>query len=297
MTGSYRLAVSGIGVLLSAALWILFSAAAGTDALQAGETGSSVAGPGYPVPVGERLAYAIEWDPPWWFLLLPTMHAADAELEITQEGEFRGRRTYKIVLKAQSRGILASLSGMTIDDEFVFLSEPDTLCTFSASKKIREGKRKRQIDVEYFRDTGQLHIRELDESVTPPEIRKDALKDNIPACVQDPLSALYFLRRIPLEKDSVHTSVIGHDDVVKEVKSRVLKLETLQTTGGELPAWKIDTVALLGGLFKEGGQFKIWLSADERQIPLQFEVKVKIGRVTGKLKKTDEEPQTGPSPE
>jgi hypothetical protein len=261
---------------------------AATGSLEDEKAGLPSIESGVPFPVGERLDYEIEWDPPWWFFLLPTMHAADAELQITDDGEFKGHKTYKIVFKAQSSGILASLSGMTIDDEFVFLSEPDTFCTYSVSKKIREGKRKRQIDVEYLRESRQLHIRELDESFSPPKIKKDTLKEDIPQCVQDPLSALYFLRGIPLRKDTVHTSVIGHDDVVKEVQSKVLKLEKVKTSEGEISAWKIDTVALLGGLFKKGGQFKIWLSADERQIPLQFEVKVKIGRVTGRIKKLEE---------
>jgi hypothetical protein len=55
------------------------------------------------------------------------------------------------------------LSGMKIEDEFLFLSEPETFCSLSVSQKIREGKRKRQIDVDYLRDTNQLHIRVLDE--------------------------------------------------------------------------------------------------------------------------------------
>jgi len=267
-----------------------------TESLEAPRSENPSAEVSFPVPVGERLTYEIEWDPPWWFLLLPRMHAADAELQITGDAEFKGRQAYRIVFKAQSSGILASLSGMTIDDEFLFLSEPDTLCTLSASKKIREGKRKRQIDVEYLRDKGQLHILEIDESVVPAKIIKDTVKEDIPPCVQDPLSALYLLRRIPLHKDAIQTSIIGHDDVVKEVQSKVEKLETVKTSDGKIPAWKVNTVALMGGLFKKGGQFRIWLSADEKQIPLQFEVKVNIGRVFGKIKSIGGQATTGEEP-
>lgn len=288
VSGSFTHTVSAIKVLFLSAVLISPSIAAAAESLHAEKTGSPSIDPGPPLTMGERLTYSIEWNPPWYLFFWPKMHAADAELQITEDGEFKGRKAYRIVFKAQSSGILARISGMTIDDEFIFLSEPHTFCTFSVSKKIREGKRKRQIDVEYRRETKQLHILELDESVTPAKIKKDTLKEDIPPCVQDPLSALYFLRGIPLRKDSVHTSVIGHDDVVKEVKSKVLKLETVKTSEGKIPAWKIDTVALLGGLFKKGGQFKIWLSADERQVPLQFEVKVNIGRVTGKIKSIDE---------
>lgn len=268
---------AAIRILLLAAVWILAAVPVASE--------SPATDPDVPFPIGERLTYEIEWDPPLLFFFLPKMHAADAELLITGEAEHKGRKAYRIVFKAQSSGILARLfSSMTIDDEFVFLSEPDTFCTFSVSKKIREGKRKRQIDVEYLRDSSQLHIRELDEAVTPAVVKKDLVKEDIPSCVQDPLSALYFLRGIPLKANAVHSSVIGHDDVVKEVQSKVEKMETIKTFEGKIKSWKIDTVALMGGLFKEGGKFKIWLSADERQIPLQFEAKVKIGKVTGKLK-------------
>jgi hypothetical protein len=242
--------------------------------------------PAYSIPVGERLVYSLYWDPPWYLFFFPNMHAGDAELQIVGDTEYKGQRVLKIHFKVYSSGMLAKLSGMKIEDEFTFLSEPETFCTLQASKRIREGKRKRQIDVEYLRETRQLHIREYDESVTPPELKKDDLKEDIPSCVQDPLSALYFLRRFPLHPDFKHKSIVGHDDVVKEIESRVEKLDALEATSGNVPAWRLKTVALMGGLFKKGGQFKIWLSADDRQVPLQFEVKVSLGRVLGKLEET-----------
>jgi len=255
-------------------------------ALQAQRNNKDSSAPAYPVPVGERLVYSIDWDPPWYMFFLPNMHAGDAEVEIVGNTEYKDQKVLKIVFKVYSSGMLSKLSGMTIEDEFVFLSEPETLCTLKVSKKIREGKRKRQIDVEYLRETGQLYILEYDESVTPPELKKDNLKSNIPSCVQDPLSALYFMRQFPLHPDFKHKSIVGHDDVVKEIESRVEKLDALEATSGNVPAWRLKTVALMGGLFKKGGQFKIWLSADDRQVPLQFEVKVSLGRVLGKLEET-----------
>lgn len=244
---------------------------------------------GYSIPIGERLVYSIEWDPPWYLFFIPSMHAGDAELQIVGETEYKNRKVLKIVFTIHSSGMLSKLSGMEIDDEFVFLTEPDTFCTLNVSKKVREGKRKRQIDVEYLRDTRQLHIREYDESVTPAELKKDDLKEDIPSCVQDPLSALYFLRQQPFHSDFEHKSVIGHDDVVKEIHSRVEKLEALDTAAGKVSAWKVKTVALLGGLFKNGGQFKIWFSADNKQVPLQFEAKISLGRVLGKLKEAEKQ--------
>ncbi|MEJ2109669.1 MAG: DUF3108 domain-containing protein [Acidobacteriota bacterium] len=248
---------------------------------------------GYPLPAGEKLSYSIDWDPPWYLFFFPNMQAGTAELSIEGESEFEGRKAIKIRFEIYSSGVLSKLSGKEIHDDFVFLSDPETLCTLNFSKKIREGKRKRQIDVDYMSDTGQLHIIEYDEAVSPRKLKKDKVKDDIPSCVRDPFSALYHLRRLPMGDDSVITSYIGHDDVVKEVKTRVEALEVLDTTSGKILSWRIRTIALMGSLFKKGGEFKLWLSADNRQVPLQFEAKVPLGRVRGKLVETGDTTETG----
>jgi hypothetical protein len=246
-----------------------------------------------PFSIGERLLYVVEWDPPWYLFFLPTMDAGELDLQLQEEALDNDRKALKITFKAYSSGILSKLAGVEIEDVFVFHSEPETFCSLKTSKSIREGKRKRQIDVEYFRDRHRLHIREVDESVVPPKLKKDAVKENIPACVYNPLSAIYLLRQAQLRTDHVCAFVIGYDDKIREVESRVEKQESIKTPAGEFTAWQIRTAALMGGLFKEGGQFRIWLSADERKLPLQFEVKVKLGKVLGKLK---QEPASGKDP-
>lgn len=246
--------------------------------------GQEPIGPAQAFSMGERLVYAVKWDPPWYLFFLPNMEAGEIDLHLAGETVHNGRKAWKIVFRAISSGMLLKMSGVKVDDSFTFFAEPETFCSLSASKKIREGKRKRQIDIEYLRDYGRLHIREMDESVDPPKLKKDAVLNDIPSCVYDPFSAIYVLRRSQLKPDSELNFVIGHDDKVKEIGTHVEKKETVQTPAGTFPAWRIKTVALMGGLFKDGGQFKLWVSADQRKIPLQFEVKVNLGKVVGKLK-------------
>jgi len=235
-------------------------------------------------PDDERLVYKIQWDPPWYLFFIPKVDAGEVILEFNGDVEYEGRKASRLSLKANSSGSLAKLSGMKIEDEFIFHTEPGTYCTLDASEKIREGKRKRQINVRYYGETGSLHIREVDESVTPPKVRKDETKHDIPACVHDPLSALFMFRKLPLQDKFTRTFTLANDDKIRDVRGVVEKKETVEITSGKVEAWQISTAALMGGLFKEGGQFKIWLSADEKQLPIQFEARVRIGRVLGKLK-------------
>ena len=237
-----------------------------------------------PYSLGERLVYIVKWDPPWYLFFLPSMEAGEVDLQLAGETEYKGQRAWKIIFRAHSSGMLVKMSGVKIDDEYVVITEPETFCSLSISQSIREGKRKRTIDVEYLRAAGQLHIREMDESVDPPKLKRDEVKNNIPSCVQDPFSAIYFLRLSDLRPKHEQTFVIANDDRIKEIQTHVEKQETVETPMGKSAAWNIRTASLMGGLFKGGGQFRIWLSADQRKAPLQFEAKVSLGKVIGKLK-------------
>ena len=237
-----------------------------------------------PFAVGEKLVYAVEWNPPWYLFFLPTMDAGEAELSLAGETVYGGKRAVKIIFQARSSGTLVKLSGVKIDDHFEFITDPETFCTCAVKKKLREGKRKRDIDVVYDRQQRRLHIRETDLGVSPPKLKRDEFVKDIPECVRDLFSALYNARRRDLSMGDSHRSMVGDNDRVKEIETQVEKRETVETPKGKYDAWKLNTVSILGGLFKDGGQFKIWLSADERKIPVQFEAKVSLGKVSGKLK-------------
>jgi hypothetical protein len=237
-----------------------------------------------PFKIGERLVYTVEWDPPWYLIFLPKMEAGKIELILSKEIEYKGKKAVKLLFHAHSSGSLSKLAGLKVEDEFAFFEEPGTFCSFGASKKVREGKRKRQIDIEYMRESRQLRFLDLDESVDPPKLRKDEIKNDIPECVQDPFSAIYYYR-MKLQPGYVHKAILGHDNKIKEVACRVEKQENVNTPAGKFLAWKVDVVSLMGGLFKDGGQFKIWFSADDRKLPVSFEIKVKLGSAIGKLEK------------
>jgi hypothetical protein len=237
--------------------------------------------------IGERLEYQIEWDPPWYFFFLPRMDAGTVFLSIPEEIDHNGRKAVVIEFKAKSSGTLATLTGFKIDDEFKSIADATTFCGISSSKKEREGKRKRDIDVVYMPETRQLHIYDVDVAVDPPVVKKDAYKDGIPECVKDVFSALYWLREQELNVGMRYKATLGYNDRVKEVESLIEKKEWVETSFGRHEAFRLNTVALMGGLFKDGGQFKIWISADRRKLPLQFEAKVSLGKVVGKLNRAN----------
>jgi hypothetical protein len=233
---------------------------------------------------GERFIYTVKWDPPWYLFFLPSMEAGELDISLAGIAKFNGKSAHKIIIHARSSGMLSKMAGVKVKDEFVYYTDPSTLCSQGASGKIQEGKRKRRLSLEYFTEERKLHFLEMDEAVNPPKVKKDIIKLNIPACVQDPVSALYSYRNQSLDIGQEQTFTIGNDEKIKEVRTHVESKALVDAPAGKFLCWKVRADALTGGLFKEGGQFRIWISDDETKSPVQFEAKVSIGRVLGVLK-------------
>lgn len=281
-TGKARTsAVSRASAAIALMTALLFSSAANSLFAQESSKGAQAS---IPPSTTERLVFDLDWKPPWYLFFLPPMNAGEAELSISDEIVYDGRKALKIRFTAHSSGAFASMAGINVDDRFEFLTDPESFCTYRAFKQEREGKRKRDIEVIYKPDSRLLHIRELDLAFVPPKVKRDEDRKDIPQCVQDLFSALYSVRRKEFFPGASYRATIGDNDKVKEVMVRVEKSEEIQTPAGKFNAWKVDTTAIIGGLFKQGGQLKFWLSADAKKIPVQLEVKVNLGTVHGKLK-------------
>ena len=235
------------------------------------------------VGLGEALVYRVEWSPPWYLFFLPDMEAGQVRLTLTDENGGSERKALKIDFTARSSGTLARLAGVNVDDHFQSYVDPETLCTFSVKKRIREGKRRRDVEVEYFASENRLRIRQVNAAVDPPKVDRDEFVDEIPACVRDIFAALYDTRRRELRSGAAHRLLVGDDDKVKQIEARIEERESVKVPFGRFDAWKVETKALFGGLFKDGGQFRVWMTADERKVPVKFEVKVRLGKVTGEL--------------
>ena len=179
---------------------------------------------------------------------------------------------------------LAKLAGVKVDDYFRFLTDPATLHTFAVFKQVREGKRKKDIWVVYFPLSSRLHILDVNLAETPARIDKDSFIEDVPGGVQDVFSALYSIRLEQLELGALHQFIVGDNDRFGKVLTRIEKREIVKVPLGTYESWRLNTESLLGGLFQGKGKFRIWLSADERKMPIKFEAKVKLGKVTGKLK-------------
>ena len=138
------------------------------------------------------------------------------------------------------------------DDTFESLIDPATLCTYTVTKRVREGKSERDIDVTYYPEDRRLHILETDVAKSPPHVNKDKFVEDIPSCVHDVFAAVYALRRTDLHVGSRDQWVLGDDDNIKKVETRVVKSEIIQGHAGPVRSLPYRNRRVAGRAFQGG---------------------------------------------
>jgi hypothetical protein len=236
------------------------------------------------IPPGETLIYEVRWDPPAWMFFLPTISAGELTLQFKHQAVLDGKPVHQITARAISSGFLPKLTGVTVDDTFESFVQADQFCSLKMTKKLREGKRHRDVVLTFDSARGTGHYLAYDAAQTPPAELKNEEVKNVPFCVQDILSGIYLARLQELRPGGRFPLTVGDDGTIKQVEVRIISQESVDAIAGQFSAWKLESVSVFGALFKGGGTFVVWFSNDARQMPVKFEAKVKLGKVFGTLK-------------
>ena len=104
---------------------------------------------------------------------------------------------------------------------------------------------------------------------------------------QDSVSALYYLRTVPLEVGrDIHFPLVTEGKTWEAV-CKVLRKESVNTPFGRTQAFVIQPEMKYQGILKKTGDSFLWLTDDERRIPVRLEAKVKIGSVVAQLREAE----------
>jgi hypothetical protein len=102
---------------------------------------------------------------------------------------------------------------------------------------------------------------------------------------QDSVSALYYVRTIPLPDGAVITFPVISEGKSWECIVTVVRREMVDSPLGRVKAVVVKPETKFQGVLQKRGDSFIWFTDDDRRIPLRLEAKVKIGTVVGTLKK------------
>lgn len=141
------------------------------------------------------------------------------------------------------------------------------------SMKIKEGR--------YRRDKEVIFNEEI-------ALYKDNLRDEkkevpIPREIFDPLSAFFSVRFARLEPGKSLFITVFDSEKVWNVEVQVLKKEKIDFKGNSIDTILIKPLMQSEGIFYRKGDIYIWLTDDEKRLPVRLKTKIPIGSVVATM--------------
>lgn len=105
---------------------------------------------------------------------------------------------------------------------------------------------------------------------------------NVPKCVQDVLSAIYYARNIDFNKFKPGDKIPFHmflDDEVYDLYIKYIGKEQVTTKYGTFNAIKIAPLLIEGTIFKGGESMVVWVSDDNNHLPLRVSSPITVGSI------------------
>ena len=139
-------------------------------------------------------------------------------------------------------------------------------------ERIREGRTRRQKDVRFDRHKLEVTTKDL--------IKKTEKTAKISTKTYDTLSSFFYVRSIPLQVGTSYYIDVFDGKKLWNTEVQVLRREELVTPLGRFKTVVIKPILKYEGIFARTGDIHIWLTDDDRRIPVQMKSKVIIGSIT-----------------
>lgn len=213
--------------------------------------------------VDEKLTFVIRYG---------IITAGSSTMSIPKIAKINGNEVFRVVTEARSSAFFSAF--YKVRDQVESYIDRDGLFSWRFEKHLREGNYKADRYVEYDQVNGWAVSN-----------KKDSLQ--IPPCVQDILSSFYFIRTQKLEVGKSLFIDNHSDDKLYPLEVKVHKKERIKVKAGEFDCVVVEPILRASGLFKSKGRLIVWLTDDERKIPVQMKSKIFVGYITAELKKME----------
>jgi hypothetical protein len=213
----------------------------------------------YPFAVGETLTYSAK---------LGMLTLGSGTLQVAGIDSVRGVETFRLRFRLQGKTVFYSL-----DDVLESWVATDDFSSHRFVQDFVENKKPKQRTFEIFPDSG--FYRELGRDTTfssPSEPLDDA-------------AFFYFVRITPLEVGKKYVYERYFKKEKNPVSIEVVKREKMELPdGSKVQCLVLHPVIDTKGMFSKRSDTRIWLTDDERRLPVQIRSKFPFGTITLRLK-------------
>jgi Protein of unknown function (DUF3108) len=238
-----------------------------------------------PFSGGEELVYQAEFNK-------GLLHGVDvAEFRFKAETERVSTRgpsgddpvIFRLVGDVASKGLFPRIAGFRFHEHVESTVDPGPFTVLRTSKLEEQGKRVRASEAVFDHEARKVIWTERDPNQSQPP-RISALEFSEP--IQDILTVIYFLRTQKLEVGKSFDVPLSDTGRVYRFSVAVVERKQIKTVLGRVNTVRVDP-ALFGenGLVRSRGSLSIWITDDNRRLPVKAQLKVDIGTFDIKLKR------------
>jgi hypothetical protein len=216
--------------------------------------------------VGESLKFVIKYG---------FVTGGHATLEIRSTETVKGRTAYFILSEAKTTSGLDVF--FKVRDKNESRMDVESLCSLSYHQDMNEGRYHRKVWSDYDHPAGRFAYKKERKG------KESVQEGEIPPFVHDVLTSLYYIRT----KD-----LVPHDEILLQVNSGaqtwplkvlVKEVEKVKVPAGTFECIRVEPLIAGEGLFMQTGNLEVWMTRDDRHMPVQLRSKVMVGAFTGEL--------------
>src|SRR5580704_5665606 len=212
--------------------------------------------PSGPLPASETLQYTVEWR---------LVTAGKMRINFTA-----GETGFQTKVDIESTGLVSRF--FKVQDEYSSTLDR-SLCAHSSLFETHEGVRQRETKISFDPERKKANYIERD---TAKNAVLSTHEIDTPPCVCDIVGALYRMRTLNLDLGQMAKVPIS--DGKKSAMARVdsQRLETVKTPAGVFKAIRYEAYLFNDVIYRRPGRVYIWLSDDQRRIPVQIQVRLQL---------------------
>ncbi|MCI0707418.1 MAG: DUF3108 domain-containing protein [Ignavibacteriae bacterium] len=212
--------------------------------------------------VGEKLVFDVGYS---------FITAGEAVFEVPAMDTVNGRPSYRVEFRVNSTPSFSWI--YLVEDRYVTVIDQQGLFPWRFSQKIREGKFSRDFEAEFDQINNIARTSEGDYPIPP--------------YVQDIVSAFYYTRTFDFTGFYPGQKIFMENfykDTTHSLAIKYLGKQTIEVDAGEFDCIIVEPLIREGGLFKSDGRVLIWMTDDERKIPVKVSTKVVVGLIESELR-------------
>jgi hypothetical protein len=212
--------------------------------------------------VGERLVFDVGYS---------FITAGEAVFSIPMIDTVHGKACYQVLFTVVSTPTFSFF--YKVDDRYETMLDKKGIFPWRFTQRVREGKYKYDFSAEF-------------DQLNNVAITKDG-RYPIPPYVHDAVSAMFYVRTLDFSKSRPGEKLYLNNfykDTTYQLAVKFLGYQQIEVEAGTFNCVLVEPLMKEGGLFKSEGRIIIWLTNDERKIPVKVSTKVVVGSIDSELR-------------